>query len=253
MGSTQGFSRGLAQILVWTLLKRMGVGSSRLPKEGDWFYLSRLLKYLDENKEMVKLRKKAMNFFTLLDVDNACSVEGILGVTFDENENPVPVSLVETIKKVMKDMFDEASFFRGGGTFSGGVQEELDSVMHGGGGEGGSYQRKIIPFDVLNMSASSHAKKPTLNAAGSAKLDVVICASLIDKPTNLGGLSRTCEIFGCKKLVVPNKTVVKMDNFKSVSVSSHEWIDIEECPEKVRFDVMDEWLGWWMVVFLFLR
>lgn len=76
--------------------------------------------------------------------------------------------------------------------------------------------------------------KSGANAAGSQKQDLILCCSLIDKPPNLGGLARSCEIFAVKKLIIPDLRISKMDNFKSTSVSAHEWVDIQECKEEVR-------------------
>ena len=58
-----------------------------------------------------------------------------------------------------------------------------------------------------------------------------MCASLIDKVTNLAGLTRTAEIFAAEKIIVPDATVRKMDNFKSIAVGAEDWIDVEECKE----------------------
>ena len=38
--------------------------------------------------------------------------------------------------------------------------------------------------------------------------DLIMVASLIDRAPNLGGLSRTCEIFGAGKLIVNNKKII---------------------------------------------
>tara|TARA_B110000305_G_C19080263_1_gene465873 strand:+ start:354 stop:611 length:258 start_codon:yes stop_codon:yes gene_type:complete len=62
---------------------------------------------------------------------------------------------------------------------------------------------------------------------------MIVCASLIDKAPNLGGLARTCEIFALDKLIVPDLKVKKMDNFKAVSVSAGDWVDIEAVREEV--------------------
>jgi tRNA guanosine-2'-O-methyltransferase len=71
------------------------------------------------------------------------------------------------------------------------------------------------------------------NVAGKKKQKLIVCASLIDKVPNLGGLARTAEIFAAEKLVIPDIGVTKMDNFKTFSVSAGDWIEIEECKEEV--------------------
>jgi tRNA G18 (ribose-2'-O)-methylase SpoU len=71
------------------------------------------------------------------------------------------------------------------------------------------------------------------NARGRKKQKLIVCASLVDKVPNLGGLARTSEIFAAERLVIPDTTVCKMDNFKSISVGAGDWIDIEGCREDV--------------------
>ncbi|OEU08068.1 tRNA/rRNA methyltransferase, partial [Fragilariopsis cylindrus CCMP1102] len=81
------------------------------------------------------------------------------------------------------------------------------------------------------------------------KQELIICASLVDKIPNLAGLARTSEIFAAKSLVIPDLSVTKMDNFKSISVGAADWINIEE----VKIEQLLSWLlkkkaeGYWIV------
>lgn len=63
------------------------------------------------------------------------------------------------------------------------------------------------------------------------KHPLLVVASLIENPYNLGGLSRASEIFGASALYVrdPQRTLKEKD-FTSVSVSSHNHIDILPLP-----------------------
>ncbi|KAK3701216.1 hypothetical protein LTR37_015595 [Vermiconidia calcicola] len=51
--------------------------------------------------------------------------------------------------------------------------------------------------------------------------NLIVVASLVDNPHNLGGLSRVSEIFGASTLTLQNQNVVSNKDFASVSVSSH--------------------------------
>merc|ERR1712113_215434 len=62
--------------------------------------------------------------------------------------------------------------------------------------------------------------------------DVVVVASLLEKATNLGGVSRTAEIFGARKLVVHDQRVVKQRDFETLSVTAHHWLPIEAVSRK---------------------
>ena len=61
---------------------------------------------------------------------------------------------------------------------------------------------------------------------------------LIDRAPNLGGLSRTCEIFGASKLILDNKKIITDREFVNTSVTAHQWIDIEE----VKIDDLKDYL-----------
>ncbi|KYN44609.1 putative methyltransferase TARBP1 [Trachymyrmex septentrionalis] len=55
---------------------------------------------------------------------------------------------------------------------------------------------------------------------------LIVVASFVDRPPNLGGIARTCEIFGVKALVVANADCVKDKEFQYLSVSADKWLNI---------------------------
>lgn len=57
---------------------------------------------------------------------------------------------------------------------------------------------------------------------------IIVVASLIDRPPNLGGLARTCEIFGAKELVIGSLKYAEDREFQTLSVSAEKWITITE-------------------------
>lgn len=70
----------------------------------------------------------------------------------------------------------------------------------------------------------------SLEAAAARRCQpFIVCASLLTKATNLGGLARTSEIFGLQALVVPDLSVTSDSAFKDVSVSSGAWMTLAEC------------------------
>lgn len=58
--------------------------------------------------------------------------------------------------------------------------------------------------------------------------DLILIASLVDKPANLGGLARTCEVFGVSRLILNDAKIKNNKEFKSLSMSSEDWLDITE-------------------------
>ncbi|KAF5273490.1 hypothetical protein FQA39_LY07507 [Lamprigera yunnana] len=73
-------------------------------------------------------------------------------------------------------------------------------------------QKKIIPQDIVDRKIG----------------DLIVVGSLIDKVPNLGGLSRTCEIFGVKELTLSSNGITKNPDFQNLSMSSENWINIIE-------------------------
>ncbi|XP_029305758.1 probable methyltransferase TARBP1 [Cottoperca gobio] len=92
-------------------------------------------------------------------------------------------------------------------------------------------QKKITPWRL-----GIHEQEPELQLVpqqraarlGKQHGALLVVASLIDKPTNLGGLCRTCEIFGASTLVLDSLRHVSDKHFQSLSVSSELWLPLLE-------------------------
>jgi len=63
--------------------------------------------------------------------------------------------------------------------------------------------------------ASDSSDRPT------RRNDLIVVASLVENPYNLGGLSRVSEIFGASELHLQNQKVTSSKDFTNVAVSSH--------------------------------
>ncbi|XP_061692708.1 probable methyltransferase TARBP1 isoform X2 [Syngnathoides biaculeatus] len=92
-------------------------------------------------------------------------------------------------------------------------------------------QKKITPWrlDILEQDLELQLV-PLQRAArlGKQHSALLVVASLIDKPTNLGGLCRTCEIFGASALALDNLRHITDKHFQSLSVSSELWLPLLE-------------------------
>ncbi|XP_062864262.1 probable methyltransferase TARBP1 [Trichomycterus rosablanca] len=90
-------------------------------------------------------------------------------------------------------------------------------------------QKKIAPW-----SLSVREQEPQLTAQqraarlGKPGGGLLVVASLIDKPANLGGLCRTCEIFGASALVLGGSHHISDRQFQALSVSSELWLPLLE-------------------------
>jgi hypothetical protein len=238
LSSTQGFSRAIAQLLVHALVPLAVDLSKKGDNESDW-YLRSIYKFLEENTEMKRLRKKQVKFFYNMDADLYCTPEGCLSTPVDEVGEASPKNMVEIIKAALADVYKEShgidapNWKQVQSMIEAADDDTVAATASPNGDALVNFQRKIIPLDALNLALDEHREKRVRNLAGRRRQPLIVCASLVDKVPNLAGLARSCEIFAADRLVVPNKRVCKMDNFTSISVGAVDWIDVEECPEKV--------------------
>jgi len=244
LSSTQGFCRAIAQLLVHKLIP---IANDTMIQNNDSFFLATIAQFLDRNPEMIRLRKKQSSFFEEYDVDAACSPEGMFSYALDDGEESSPPHLVDILKKCLVDVYDEFKTSEipewkqlEDEMHALSLQETADVEMDGdvnanmntnGEEDLVNFQRKILPIDTLNLTLENQRQASLRNAAGRTRQSLIVCASLIEKVTNLAGLTRTAEIFAAEKIIVPDAKVKKMDNFKAISVGSEEWVDIEECKE----------------------
>jgi hypothetical protein len=93
-----------------------------------------------------------------------------------------------------------------------------------------NFQRKINPWKVLPITdeISNFPEELQMKKKAYSEEGLIVVASLIDRIPNLGGLCRSCEIFGVSKYVISNMSLLEDANFKSLSVSAQSWIDIIE-------------------------
>ncbi|GKY96607.1 hypothetical protein MPSEU_000620300 [Mayamaea pseudoterrestris] len=237
LGSTQGFARAIAQLLVHRLIPfaiDVSIQCDDPVRDSDW-YLRSVYSFLDTHEEMKRLRAKQTKFFETYDADTACTLDGIMQLTVDEGGEAFPAHLVAVMKDTLKEVFAEGNadvipewkqveMMMSKPGFASGASDSRGEVEV-------NFQRKIIPLDALNLALENEQDRKRRNRAGRRKQPLIVCASLIDKAPNLAGLARTAEIFAADRLVIPERRVTQMDNFKSISVTAADWIDIEECKE----------------------
>jgi tRNA guanosine-2'-O-methyltransferase len=84
---------------------------------------------------------------------------------------------------------------------------------------------------ALQTKGTAYLKTSLDEATSSAKKhNLLLVASLIENPYNLGGLSRVSEIFGARAMYVRDPRIVSEKDFTSVAVSSQHHIDIAPLP-----------------------
>lgn len=102
-------------------------------------------------------------------------------------------------------------------------------------------QKKIIPWKNnvpdLDLELVFQDRAARL---GKSISRLVVVASLIDKPTNLGGLCRTCEVFGASALVVSSLQCIRDKQFQHLSVSAEQWLPLVEVKPPQLIDYLQE-------------
>uniref|UniRef100_A0A8D0H7W7 tRNA (guanosine(18)-2'-O)-methyltransferase TARBP1 n=1 Tax=Sphenodon punctatus TaxID=8508 RepID=A0A8D0H7W7_SPHPU len=102
-------------------------------------------------------------------------------------------------------------------------------------------QKKIIPWknsipDLdLELVFQDRAAK-----LGKSNSSLIVVASLINKPTNLGGLCRTSEIFGASALVVGSLHCINDKQFQYLSVSAEQWLPLIEVKPSQLVDYLQQ-------------
>lgn len=245
LSSTQGFSRAIAQLLVYAVVPLvldvgdLKLGSFAIENDG---VLRLIYNFLEENREMARLRRKQMKFFDTYEVDTVCTPKGVLSIPVDEGDEADPAHLVDVMKQTLVDVYEETHGSEAPDWKQVEAIIQAQQVLPSQDGDttivgetSMNFQRKIIPLDALNLAMESQREIKLRNAAGQRKQQLIVCASLIDKVPNLAGLARTAEIFAADRLVIPDKSICKMDNFQSISVGAGDWIDIEQVRPEVGF------------------
>jgi tRNA guanosine-2'-O-methyltransferase len=77
---------------------------------------------------------------------------------------------------------------------------------------------------------SDDLQQPTRwNYADQRRHSLILCASLVQNPENLGGLCRLAEVFRLESLVLSRLAIAHAPSFRKTAVSAHHWQPLSEC------------------------
>lgn len=68
---------------------------------------------------------------------------------------------------------------------------------------------------------------------------LILCASLVENPANLGALCRTAEVLGLDGLVLADLALAKDWDFRKLAVSAQQWLPLYTCP----VDRLPDWIA----------
>ncbi|CCE62511.1 hypothetical protein TPHA_0C03590 [Tetrapisispora phaffii CBS 4417] len=76
---------------------------------------------------------------------------------------------------------------------------------------------------VVDINATENEEKVK-------RSDLIVVSSLVDKPPNLGGICRLCDVLGVGLLTVQDLRVKNHPQFKNVAVTADKWMPMVEVP-----------------------
>lgn len=111
-------------------------------------------------------------------------------------------------------------------------------------------QKKITPTKSIDFINDMQIITPTYKQKIiDNDMGMIVVASLIDSYQNLGGLSRTCEIFCARQLVLSSAKYIENKEFQCLSVSSEKWVNIVEIKiHELRDYLMEKKLNGWSLI-----
>ena len=203
----EGLTRTVSQVLCFHVLERF-----RMPQY-DW-----LKRMLAGNPRIAAMRRKQAALCEERNVDLECSTVSLFSLPLNNLNDFIPAVLMDQVREEMENLL--ASWYRedfpptnvesGETTLKCGVNAEFQNSEQISNFQNSeqisNFQKKILPWELSSKSEVEHRKKQK----------IVVIASLVDKLPNLGGLTRTGEIFAVEKIVVNSLRCRKEQVFKSV-------------------------------------
>ncbi|XP_043943041.1 probable methyltransferase TARBP1 [Protopterus annectens] len=102
-------------------------------------------------------------------------------------------------------------------------------------------QKKMIPWkNSIPELDLEMVYKERATRLGKSSSSLIVVASLLDKLTNVGGLCRTCEIFGASALIVESLHCTADKQFQSLSVSAEHWLPLIEVKPPQLIDYLQQ-------------
>lgn len=201
--------------------------------------MGQIFMYLDQHTDFLRLRNKQLRYFMRFDPRKRCTVQGILS-DYEPNSlehyNFVPRAFAEEVKEelsaflsTMRDGYDHQPST---GAASNPASVESSGVVPATvvpvGGE--TFQQKIDVMSLESWLAKGSLVDEERHTARSERVrqQLIVCASLVDKIPNLGGLARTCEIFNVGQLLLGDMKITQDKSFQGVAVTADKWLPMAE-------------------------
>jgi hypothetical protein len=217
LACASGLPRSITQLLVHVLIPRLfellhydsnhNISSAATDsnKYSQYFSLKSLngiYQYLNSNRDCLKLLARQRQFYVDYRLKDRSTVHGLQMLGFDVGGEVVEDHLINILTDTLR--------INAGTSQLPPVQQshlllateaEASAAKVGGMGrcclpevepnDAVALQTKIIPFDELRLNVEEVLLSRNRNAAGRRRQNLIVCASLIDKVTNLAGIARS--------------------------------------------------------------
>lgn len=92
--------------------------------------------------------------------------------------------------------------------------------------------QEVTPLKSSPLQTKSGAWESVLDVDQSTRTvkrsELIVVSSLVDKPPNLGGICRLCDVLGAGVMTVDDLRVKKDPQFQAVAVTADYWMPLEE-------------------------
>lgn len=87
---------------------------------------------------------------------------------------------------------------------------------------------ETTPLQTKSGALNSIVNVDDNNTINVVRSDLIVCASLVDKPPNLGGICRLSDVLGAGLLTLHDLKVKEHQQFKTVAVTADRWMPMVE-------------------------
>ncbi|SSD60820.1 related to tRNA (guanosine(18)-2'-O)-methyltransferase [Saccharomycodes ludwigii] len=197
--------------------------------------------YLNAKKTQIhgQYRTGDANIWDIVKDLNLTSIFG--GTLLKVTDHDVPYIRGKTFKKYLTSNYNEAKFMPIGKDEYGlwlGKRDSIKKSLRESKKEIilTSEQNKASPLQtksgawetVLNIDNNTDDMRNSDASNKIERSDLIVVASLVDKPPNLGGICRLCDVLGVGLLTVNDIRVKTHPQFKNVAVTADHWMPMEE-------------------------
>ncbi|CAO1431213.1 unnamed protein product [Diamesa serratosioi] len=122
------------------------------------------------------------------------------------------------------------------------INEELETREQNEQNEVSSMnsQQKYVPYKFQIPGDKLLSTLPSIfeNGIMKARSELTVVASLVSRPPNVGGLARTCEVFGAENFIIDSLKIIENTEFKALSKTAEKWLKITEIKNWQLFDLL---------------